>query len=133
MAMYIWAAVTFVALPSFLVGAVVLAIRRRTVATRLLAVALGVACVGQLLQMAVPFRHSTTSIGNAEGVVMVNAEFPAAWYVGSLLISVGIVVAIISFVWFSFTDRAANGKRQSNSAAQTNARDEAGRAAGRER
>jgi hypothetical protein len=132
-AMYIWAGVTFLALPSFLIGAVVLAVRRPTNATRLLAVSLGVACLGQILQWIVPYRHSTTSIGGTEGVMVVNAELPAAWYLGSLLISFGIMAAIASFVWFAFTDRPASGSRQSNNAAQSDARDEAARAAGRER
>jgi hypothetical protein len=133
-AMYIWVIVTYVALPLFLVGAVVLAIRRSTFATRSLGVSLAVACIGQIVQVMAPFKDTASYVKNAEGeVISASFEFPTAWYVGSLLISAGIVAAIVSFLWFAFTDRKLVGSRQSNSTAQSDARDEAARAAGRER
>jgi hypothetical protein len=88
-----------VTLPLLVIGGVVLHYRLRLASTLTLAVGLVIAAAGEFLQLFSPFGK--WSYQEIQGVVI--GTFPAVWYLGSVVTSVGLLVACIGFAWFSLT------------------------------
>ena len=103
---YLWSITGLLTLPALLLGSVILYRRRKTRPTLILACSLAVAWLGQIIQMVAPFQHTTTYITDETGAVTgATGTFPILWYMGSIIASLAIIAAVISFIWFSIVDR----------------------------
>lgn len=103
---YIWSFAGLVTLPFLLIGCVILHRRKKTSSTFALVCSVALAWLGQIIQMFAPFKHTTSYITDAMGnVTGATGTFPTLWYLGSILTSLAILAAAISFLWFSVVDK----------------------------
>ena len=91
-----------VTLPLLVIGGVILHQRLRLASTLTLAVGLAVAAAGEFVQLFSPFAKKW-SFQEIQG--MVYGGFPAVWYLGSVITSVGLLLTCVGFGWFSVTVR----------------------------
>jgi hypothetical protein len=90
-----------VTLPILVIGGAILHYRLRLASTLTLAVGLAIAATGEFLQLFSPFAK--WSYQEIQGFVI--GQFPAVWYLGSVVTSAGFLVTCVGFAWFSFTAR----------------------------
>ena len=89
------------AIPIFATAGVVLHYRLRQGSTMVLAAGLVLTAIGEFVQLFSPFEN--ISYEESQNFITAHGTFPAIWYLGSVIVSIGFLVACAGFLWLSFT------------------------------
>jgi len=89
-----------IAVPLFAVVAIYFHIKSRTTPTLVLAIGLCLVPIGALLQLFVGAARATfDDMGN----MLSHSGPPAAWYIGSIISSTGLLITVMGFALVAFT------------------------------